>query len=644
MAGQTAQKLKRTFILTICGAFLLYALPACGRQTPEPDAETGSMYDDQKNDSTDETQSVQNPGNADTSWQMESGETASVKSGSGDLSPFGSVPYFRDDTGSNTQLADGWLYGYWDRQLCKVDTATGASKILYEAKSSQKSFCIHDGYLYFLVEKQFDYPDLRAGHKADLRSMKCDGTDSRLLAADIDLPDSWHWRMNVYDDILYLTSLYGEPEDYYFFRLLEDGSVQETDSSDTLYGTLPQGCSEACRQHPYQNLPNLPSCMTYLGYVFVRDEANRLYRFLPETGQTQEIRFPDATECRYLFLTNQALVYALADTWYAMSLDNTEQVTEIGKLDCQNVRFWDESGLYSAEQKDNDSSLRLTRLGWTGEVEILHYYIEAPKPDTLCNILYSDGTWLYYSRLDKGDCVIYRIPLEEQEEGKPFYLYYDNPLKDVCTEENFDFTFTVKDGQMEGHFSLSKVFLTEETKAADKINAFLQEQYNSQDAYIAERMEDVRSAAAGDEGDLFFSSGTIIDCSMYTSIDYLDDTYIGFTIGWYQYTQGAAHGGYSYSQYVFDRATGRRLQITDVVNNSPEEICSIIAPYVEAGSDWGTGEEGWETIILEDGRFYLTPEGIGIHFDVYEMTCYAAGALDIVVPYDKFDIDPALQD
>ena len=102
-----------------------------------------------------------------------------------------------------------------------------------------------------------------------------------------------------------------------------------------------------------------------------------------------------------------------------MSLDNTEQVTEIGKLDCQNVRFWDESGLYSAEQKDNDSSLRLTRLGWNGEVEILHYYIEAPKPDTLCNILYSDGTWLYYSRLDKGDGVIYRIPLEEQEEGTP---------------------------------------------------------------------------------------------------------------------------------------------------------------------------------------------------------------------------------
>ena len=84
--------------------------------------------------------------------------------------------------------------------------------------------------------------------------------------------------------------------------------------------------------------------MTYLGYVFVRDEANRLYRFLPETGQTQEIRFPDATECRYLFLTNQALVYALADTWYAMSLDNTEQVTEIGKMDCQNLRFSDESG------------------------------------------------------------------------------------------------------------------------------------------------------------------------------------------------------------------------------------------------------------------------------------------------------------
>ena len=34
----------------------------------------------------------------------------------------------------------------------------------------------------------------------------------------------------------------------------------------------------------------------------------------------------------------------------------------------------------------------------------------------------------------------------------------------------------------------------------------------------------------------------------------------------------------------------------------------------------------------------MTQEGIGIHFDVYEMTCYASGALDIIVPYEAFEL------
>ncbi len=639
MTRRTIQMIKKNLISAIFGISLLYSLSACGSQAAVPKDRTEQTRQESK--STEQTSGDQKP-DGTHNLQPKGGETATTESVSDASWPSGRVPFFQDDTGKNTQLADGWLYGYWDTQLCRVDTATGASKILYEAKSPQKSFCIHNGYLYFLVEKQIDYPDLRAGHKADLHRMKCDGSDSRLLAEDIDLSDTRYCRMNVYDDILYLTSPHGKLEDCHFFRLLQDGSVQETAACDTLYGTLPQGYQDACGQYQYQNLPNLPSCMTYLGYVFICDEGNRLYRYIPETGQKQKIQLPDPPEYRHLFLTNQALVYALADTWYAVSLDDVEQVTEIGKLDCTSIRFWDESGLYSAEQKDNDSSLRLTRLNWNGEVEILHYYIEAPEPGTFCNILYSDGTWLYYSRLDKGDGVIYRIPLEGKEEGKPFYLYYDNPLKDVCTQESFDFTFTVKDSQMEGHFSLSKVFLTEETKAADRINAFLQEQYNSQEAYITEQMENVRSAAAGNEQKMVFSSGTLIDSSMYTSVDYIDDHYIGFTIGSYQYMQGAAHGVYGYSQYVFDRTTGKRIQITDVVKNTPSEICAIIAPYVAAGSDWGTEEEGWETIILGDGRFYLTPEGIGIHFDVYEMTCYAAGALDIVVPYEEFNMDPAI--
>ena len=36
----------------------------------------------------------------------------------------GSVPYFRDDAGLNTQVVEGYLYGYWDRRLCRYDLGT----------------------------------------------------------------------------------------------------------------------------------------------------------------------------------------------------------------------------------------------------------------------------------------------------------------------------------------------------------------------------------------------------------------------------------------------------------------------------------------------------------------------------------------
>lgn len=50
-----------------------------------------------------------------------------------------------------------------------------------------------------------------------------------------------------------------------------------------------------------------------------------------------------------------------------------------------------------------------------------------------------------------------------------------------------------------------------------------------------------------------------------------------------------------------------------------EEICEIMAPYVEAAAEWGTDDEGWESILLEENCFFLSEEGIGLHFDAYEI-------------------------
>ena len=572
-------------------------------------------------------------------------------------SPFGSVPWFRDDTGSRTQTADGWLYGYWSRQLCRVNITTLEAEVLYEAVSPQDgSFCIQDEYIYFLEKRKVDDPD---GSKASLRRIKCDGSDLVLLAENIPVQEYLYYKMNFYEDILYLTCSGNNLENELFFRVLKEGSADDgaaetgaaeagaaeaVDVSETLYSLLPEGYMDACKTYKYNGLPNIASCMTHFGYAFVTDSADRLYRIFPESGEMEEFPLVNPDSSGYFFLTNEALVYAQdGDRWYASSLDNPESVTEIGELECYGISFWDEKGMYYVDQRYNEDSFRLVRLNWNGKIESLHFGVRRPKPslsmDTL-DFFYSDAAWLYYNRSDQGDSAVYRIDMEKGSDYQPelVYVYYDNPLKDISVSETFDTTFTANESGARGSFSMTKVSMTEQTDAAAKINHFLEVQYAGEDRYMEELKEPVRDTVSSEWTEDGWVSGTVVEYSVHYNISYIDDNYIGISRQWYECWQGAAHGIYGSTEYVFSRSTGRQLQITDVVKNTESEIKAIIGPYVEAKAEWGTDEDDWEAVLLEDGRFFLTPEGIGIHFDVYEMTCYASGGLDVIVPYEKFEI------
>lgn len=556
-------------------------------------------------------------------------------------SPFGSVPWFRDDTGSSTQTADGWIYGYWDRQLCRVNINTLEAEVLYETISSQDgSFCIQDEYIYFLEKRKADDLD---GAKANLWRIKCDGSDLVLLAENIPVQEYLYYKMNFYEDILYLSCSGNNLENELFFRI-KNGSAEAVDVSETLYSLLPEGYMDACKTYKYNGLPNIASCMTHFGYAFVTDSVDRLYRIFPESGEMEEFPLANPDSSRYFFLTNKSLVYAQdGDRWYASSLDNPESVTEIGELECYGISFWDEKGMYYVDQRYDEDSFRLVRLNWNGKSEWLHYGVRRPKPslsmDTL-DFFYSDGTWLYYNRLDQGDSAVYRIDMEKGSDYHPelVYVYYDNPLKDISVSETFDTTFTANESGAQGSFSMTKVSMTEQTDAAAKINHFLEVRYAGEDRYMEELKEPVRDTVSSEWTEDGWVSGTVVEYSVHYNISYIDDNYIGISRQWYECWQGAAHGIYGNTEYVFSRSTGRQLQITDVVKNTESEIKAIIGPYVEAKAEWGTDEDGWEAVLLEDGRFFLTPEGIGIHFDVYEMTCYASGGLDVIVPYEKFKI------
>ncbi|WP_276948688.1 DUF3298 domain-containing protein [Acetatifactor muris] len=616
------KKKKWIFLIPAVCILLPFALTACNH--PGDSAFTGSPEDTEPQSET-----------VDTAENEE-------KDSEAEYSAFGSIPWFRDDTGSRTQMADGWIYGYWGRRLCRINIDTLEAETLYEAASSQDGcFCIQDGYIYFLEKRNIDYLD---GAKANLRRIKCDGSDMVLLAENIPVQEYQFYRMNFHEDILYLTSAYSGPEDDLYFRISMDGTASPVDVSDTLYGLLPEGYTDACKTYKYNSLPDIASCMTHFGYAFVTDSAGRLYRILPESGEKEEFPLTSPESSGYFFLTNEALVYKQdGDIWYAASLDHPETVTEIGELVCYGINFWDEKGMYYANQRYDEDAFHLERLNWDGTGDRLHYGISRPTTSLSADGLdffYSDGTWLYYNRLHQGDSAVYRVQIENDSDCLPelVYVYYDNPLRDISVSETFDTTFTVNESGAKGSFSMTKVSLTEQTPAAAGINQFLETLYEEQSHYIEELAESVRETVSWEWPEDDWASGTIVEHSTHFSISYLDDNYIVLSRNWYGYWQGAAHGLHGTIEYVFSRSTGKQLQITDVVKNSEAEIKAIIGPYVEAQAEWGTDGEDWEAVLLEDGRFFLTPEGIGMHFDVYEMTSYASGGLDVIVPYEEFEM------
>lgn len=567
----------------------------------------------------------------------------------------GSVPYFKDDSGNNTQLADGWIYGYWSRQLCRIHPETLEAEVLFEADSPQEGyFSIYEGMIYFVEQKNISYLN---SAKANLWRMECDGSGQELLVEDFEIGDGYEignsalTDFEIYDDIIYLLARFSDEDKNLYFRLQENGSVEEITEAETLYGMVPKGFREARDVgYRYRYMPNLVYCVRNFGYTFVCDEDGNLYRIILETGEKEKILFDDEDSINNLTLTNEALVYRSDDKWYAMSLDDLKEISEIGVLDCYQMTFWDDKGIYDIERNYGDDSFSAVRLNWNGERETIDYWVQNPRLGSsvygdYLTVLYSDGEYLYYDKLLDGDGVICRIPFEREEsygyydESEQVYVYYENPLKEMSTEETFSSTFTANATGARGSFSLTKVYLTGKSEAALKINEYLEEIYQSEQEYMAELMDAVRDMSLDD---LFSSDLTVVEDELNLHITYLDENYIGVSAYWYECWSGAAHGMYGNTEYVFSRSSGERVLLTDYLENSPEEICSIIAPYVEAKAEWGTDEEGWEKIILEEGRFYLTTEGIGIHFDTYELTCYASGGLDVVIPYELFDLrDPA---
>lgn len=105
---------------------------------------------------------------------------------------------------------------------------------------------------------------------------------------------------------------------------------------------------------------------------------------------------------------------------------------------------------------------------------------------------------------------------------------------------------------------------------------------------------------------------------------------------------GGAHGSQFYAVDTFDLDTGELLTIEDVLGNADEYtpiVNAYATNYVKEKEIPIFSEDGNVDIAAltpADMAFQLTPEGINFIFNQYAIAPYAAGTIEITVPYENF--------
>lgn len=180
-----------------------------------------------------------------------------------------------------------------------------------------------------------------------------------------------------------------------------------------------------------------------------------------------------------------------------------------------------------------------------------------------------------------------------------------------------------------------QVFLTEDTEGAQAVNRYMKKVYETKEvellSYPAEHREEL-------EEDFARQNFGTYDHIM-SGIDYLDERFVGIYVMQESFHAGGLYPSVRSEEYLFDRVTGERLLITDLVENSAEEIIDIVTPYIERDHPGFAESEllGPESILEED-RLFLTKSGIGISYDTDEFGSHGEGGMSYIIPFRKFDM------
>lgn len=115
------------------------------------------------------------------------------------------------------------------------------------------------------------------------------------------------------------------------------------------------------------------------------------------------------------------------------------------------------------------------------------------------------------------------------------------------------------------------------------------------------------------------------------------------------YAHGAAHPSHGFHVVNYDAAAGRELSLADLFRPGSgylKKVSEVAVKQIRRWNKDSAGQGGGEPYLLEEGitegaapsaenykNWTITPRGLVITFDYYQLGAYAAGAPSVILPY-----------
>lgn len=461
------------------------------------------------------------------------------------------------------------------------------------------------------------------------------------------------------------------------YTLDENGKTAgELSPSDTIYGEIPAGCSELfngilpyyTEQFGYMPVQN-ETCLVIAdvdgshpreisditntsSVLFAKDAFFALLR--DGNGNTQCYRYEvsDPEKRTLLYETAENISLVQYQDGYLYLMENQASQISTGKYSFKRIAA-DAKADAAANAAEAQNALFTVEEepGMTNDFSMYgNFYVTGNQ--AYCQQFKDYGVYLGEKTLD--DAAGGEVTLLEP-------VLFQSPIRELGHVEAQSETLKSADGSRElGSVYAERLVFDGEGDAVEAMNQTMQELQASVlsaartdsmnldtemsiDTAETDGSEEEVLPQEADAAQPVYSMALTIDGD--DAITYLDDHYVCVRADGYEYT-GGAHGTPFRQYFVFDRETGARLSLSDVVENPVEELqAKVGAAFRELAEKTNFAFESPEDLehtvadgISYESPFYLSETGVVFYYAPYEIASYAEGFPEVTIPYSELEM------